>query len=115
MDVYFSDQVNDPSLRLFSSTKRFDTDTFDDKNFDEELQAVIAAANLNSSMSQVLTNLGLGLGMRGNRLETTPKGVPSNMVDISNIMEDTHHKKVREEPEHKPEISLNLSVNNSDR
>jgi len=84
MDVYFSDQVNDPSLRLFSSTKRFDTDTFDDKNFDEELQAVLAAANLNSSMSTVLQNLGIGLGMTRQSFFKRDSNMTSNINNNNN-------------------------------
>lgn len=110
MDVYFSDQVNDPSLRLFSSTKRFDTDTFDDKNFDEELQAVLAAANINASMSSVLSNLGLGIGL-GNRMNclkrdsVMPPSNPANMVDFD-VIED----KQDEDDDTKPEVSINLST-----
>lgn len=110
MDVYFSDQVNDPSLRLFSSTKRFDTDTFDDKNFDEELQAVLAAANINASMSSVLSNLGLGIGL-GNRMNclkrdsVMPPSNPANMIDID-MIDDKHD----EDEDTKSEVSINLST-----
>lgn len=109
MDVYFSDQVNDPSLRLFSSTKRFDTDTFDDKNFDEELQAVLAAANINASMSSVLSNLGLGIGL-GNRMNclkrdsVMPPSNPANMLDYD------LEEKQDEDDESKPDVSINLST-----
>lgn len=108
MDVYFSDQVNDPSLRLFSSTKRFDTDTFDDKNFDEELQAVLAAANINASMSSVLSNLGLGIGL-GNRMNclkrdsVMPPSNPANMIDIDADEKD-------DDEDTKSEVSINLST-----
>jgi hypothetical protein len=110
MDVYFSDQVNDPSLRLFSSTKRFDTDTFDDKNFDEELQAVLAAANINASMSSVLSNLGLGIGL-GNRMNclkrdsVMPPSNPANMIDID-MIDDKHD----DDDDTKSEVSINLST-----
>jgi hypothetical protein len=97
MDVYFSDQVNDPSLRLFSSTKRFDTDTFDDKNFDEELQAVLAAANINTSMSSVLTNLSLGMGF--NRMKNRDQ-------EMKDINEDKHD----DDDETNSEVSINLST-----
>lgn len=121
MDVYFSDQVNDPSLRLFSSTKRFDTDTFDDKNFDEELQAVLAAANLNASMSSVLSNLGLGLGMNRQSFlkRDTPvvannnSNNPAARMDVD-VVDDKHHDE--EEEDNKSEASINLStklLNNS--
>ncbi|XP_070494787.1 uncharacterized protein DDB_G0283357-like [Chironomus tepperi] len=115
MDVYFSDQVNDPSLRLFSSTKRFDTDTFDDKNFDEELQAVLAAANLNSSMSSVLQNLGLGLGMNRQSFLKRDSNIASNNninnssnnpMDID-IIDDKHDD---EDEDNKSEVSINLST-----
>ncbi|KAG5677168.1 hypothetical protein PVAND_006949 [Polypedilum vanderplanki] len=118
MDVYFSDQVNDPSLRLFSSTKRFDTDTFDDKNFDEELQAVLAAANLNASMSSVLSNLGLGLGMnRQNYLKRDTNLTSNNSnrntpMDID-VVDEKHDD---EDDDTKSEVSINLStklLNNS--
>lgn len=105
MDVYFSDQVNDPSLRLFSSTKRFDTDTFDDKNFDEELQAVLAAANLNSSMSAVLQNLGLGLGM--NRQSFLKRDAANNNNNNDIEMEDKHEEELDDA---KSEVSINLST-----
>jgi hypothetical protein len=113
MDVYFSDQVNDPSLRLFSSTKRFDTDTFDDKNFDEELQAVLAAANLNTSMSSVLQNLGLGLGMnRQSYLKRDSNIVASNNNNTNNPMDidmiDDKHDE--DEDDTKSEVSINLST-----
>lgn len=97
MDVYFSDQVNDPSLRLFSSTKRFDTDTFDDKNFDEELRAVLAAANINTSMSSVLTNLSLGMGF--NRMKRDQ--------DMKEIVPE---EKPEEEEDASSEVSINLST-----
>lgn len=97
MDVYFSDQVNDPSLRLFSSTKRFDTDTFDDKNFDEELAAVLAAANINTSMSSVLTNLSLGMGF--NRMK-------NNQPEVKEIKDDKND----EEEDAASEVSINLST-----
>lgn len=55
MDVYFSDQVNDPTLRLFSSTKTMGSDTLDE-NFslkfedDPVMSAAISAATGNSMM-----------------------------------------------------------------
>lgn len=118
MDVYFSDQVNDPSLRLFSSTKRFDTDTFDSKNFDEELQAVLAAANVNASMSSVLSNLGLGLGGLGrNRVNSTPN-LAGNTPSSYEMADDNHSSSLKlddEEEDVHSEISLNLSNNNNDK
>lgn len=99
MDVYFSDQVNDPSLRLFSSTKRFDTDTFDDKNFDEELQAVLAAANINTSMSSVLTNLSLGLGFNRHK-----------NVQRDQEMKEINEDKREDDDETNSEVSINLST-----
>uniref|UniRef100_A0A1B0D483 Uncharacterized protein n=1 Tax=Phlebotomus papatasi TaxID=29031 RepID=A0A1B0D483_PHLPP len=46
MDVYFSDQVNDPTLRLFSSTKTFGADNLDDCTFEDSIvmSNAIAAA-----------------------------------------------------------------------
>lgn len=107
MDVYFSDQVNDPSLRLFSSTKRFDTDTFDDKNFDEELQAVLAAANLNSSMSAVLQNLGLGLGMNRQSFLKRDNGANNNNNNNDIDRDDKHEEELDDA---KSEVSINLST-----
>lgn len=53
MDVYFSDQVNDPTLRLFSSTKTLGSDTLDDHiklEDDPILSSAIAAATAGSLM-----------------------------------------------------------------
>lgn len=55
MDVYFSDQVNDPTLRLFSSTKTLGADSLDDSitlKFEEDpaMSAAIAAATGHSLM-----------------------------------------------------------------
>jgi hypothetical protein len=125
MDVYFSDQVNDPSLRLFSSTKRFDTDTFDDKNFDEELQAVLAAANMNASMSSVLSNLGLGLGFGRNRnnnnnnnnsitTSTPTPNITTNNPNNFDMLDDNHSSSMKideDEDDNKSEVSLNLTSN----
>lgn len=130
MDVYFCDQVNDPSLRLFSSTKRFDTDTFDDKNFDEELQAVLAAANLNSSMSSVLQNLTIGWNNRKfaakkNEIETIDDKHEEDVEDtkseasinlssklLSNSL--THNNSTNDKNNNKSHItSLNISTNNN--
>lgn len=51
MDVYFSDQVNDPSLRLFSSTKTL-TESIDDSVIDDDpiVSAAIAAATSGALM-----------------------------------------------------------------
>ncbi|KAL5284534.1 hypothetical protein ACFFRR_006676 [Megaselia abdita] len=51
MDVYFSDQVNDPSLRLFSSTKTL-TESIDDSVFDDDpiVSSAIAAATSGALM-----------------------------------------------------------------
>lgn len=53
MDVYFSDQVNDPTLRLFSSTKTLGSDTFEDHiklENDPIMSSAIAAATAGSLM-----------------------------------------------------------------
>jgi hypothetical protein len=90
MDVYFSDQVNDPTLRLFSSTKRFDSDTLEDAQFDEEIMnstaaAAIAAAAAASaaaanpaSQQKIKTELLAQHGSSG-----------GSMMDISDIIDDT--------------------------
>ncbi|GAB0091954.1 broad-complex core protein isoforms 1/2/3/4/5 [Sergentomyia squamirostris] len=44
MDVYFSDQVNDPTLRLFSSTKTFGADNLDDCTFEDSIVMTNAIA-----------------------------------------------------------------------
>jgi len=51
MDVYFSDQVNDPSLRLFSSTKTL-KETLDDSVFEDDpiIASAIAAATSGAYM-----------------------------------------------------------------
>lgn len=55
MDVYFSDQVNDPTLRLFSSTKTLGSDTLDESislKFEDDpvMSSAIAAATGHSMM-----------------------------------------------------------------
>lgn len=55
MDVYFSDQVNDPTLRLFSSTKTLGSDTLDESismKFEDDpiMSAAISAATGHSLM-----------------------------------------------------------------
>lgn len=53
MDVYFSDQVNDPTLRLFSSTKTLGSDSFDYNiklEDDPVMSSAIAAATAGSLM-----------------------------------------------------------------
>ncbi|XP_075146851.1 uncharacterized protein LOC142221156 [Haematobia irritans] len=52
MDVYFSDQVNDPSLRLFSSTKTL-KETIDDSVFEDDpiIASAIAAATSGAYMN----------------------------------------------------------------
>lgn len=55
MDVYFSDQVNDPTLRLFSSTKTLGSDTLDGDlslKFEDDpvMSSAIAAATGHSMM-----------------------------------------------------------------
>lgn len=55
MDVYFSDQVNDPTLRLFSSTKTLGADSLDESitlKFEDDpvMSAAISAATGHSFM-----------------------------------------------------------------
>lgn len=55
MDVYFSDQVNDPTLRLFSSTKTLGADSLDESitlKFEDDpvMSAAISAATSHSIM-----------------------------------------------------------------
>lgn len=55
MDVYFSDQVNDPTLRLFSSTKTLGADSLDESitlKFEDDpvMSAAISAATGHSLM-----------------------------------------------------------------
>lgn len=55
MDVYFSDQVNDPTLRLFSSTKTLGADSLDESitlKFEDDpvMSAAISAATGGSLM-----------------------------------------------------------------
>lgn len=55
MDVYFSDQVNDPTLRLFSSTKTLGADSLDESitlkfEDDPNIAAAISAATGHSLM-----------------------------------------------------------------
>lgn len=55
MDFYFSDQVNDPTLRLFSSTKTLGADSLDESitlKFEDDpvISAAISAATGHSIM-----------------------------------------------------------------
>lgn len=84
MDVYFSDQVNDPTLRLFSSTKTLGSDTLDESislKFEDDpvMSSAIAAATGHS------------------------------LMDISDMMQDTQSDKASEhnyEDLH-PEVQIN--------
>lgn len=76
MDVYFSDQVNDPTLRLFSSTKTFGSDTLDDSiTFDDDfsVQSAIAAAAAAGAAN-----------------------LPGPIMDISDMMQENHSVKQEE-------------------
>lgn len=76
MDVYFSDQVNDPTLRLFSSTKRFDSDTLEDANFDEELMSSAAAAAIvAASAHNNLNNINLSSLTSNNPNQTSAAAI----------------------------------------
>lgn len=84
MDVYFSDQVNDPTLRLFSSTKTLGSDTLDESislKFEDDpvMSAAISAATGGS------------------------------LMDISDMMQETQSDKASEHnyEDMQPEVKMN--------
>uniref|UniRef100_A0A182JN81 BTB domain-containing protein n=1 Tax=Anopheles atroparvus TaxID=41427 RepID=A0A182JN81_ANOAO len=91
MDVYFSDQVNDPTLRLFSSTKRFDSDTLDDAQFDDEIMNSTAAAAIAAAAaaSAAAANAASQHKIK-NELIATHGHSGGSMLDISDIIGDEH-------------------------
>uniref|UniRef100_A0A182MEP3 Uncharacterized protein n=1 Tax=Anopheles culicifacies TaxID=139723 RepID=A0A182MEP3_9DIPT len=91
MDVYFSDQVNDPTLRLFSSTKRFDSDTLDDAQFDDEIMNSTAAAAIAAAAaaSAAAANAASQHKIK-NELIASHGHSGGNMLDISDIIGDEH-------------------------
>ncbi|XP_053660804.1 probable serine/threonine-protein kinase cdc7 [Anopheles marshallii] len=91
MDVYFSDQVNDPTLRLFSSTKRFDSDTLDDAQFDDEIMNSTAAAAIAAAAaaSAAAANAASQHKIK-NELIASHGHSGGSMLDISDIIGDEH-------------------------
>lgn len=114
MDVYFSDQVNDPTLRLFSSTKRFDTDTLDDTNFEEELKylppaaaSALAAYNANSELRAAAA---LAAQNAANNVTNNGNNGNGNGIMMGDMMDDNHSEKGEETSSFdEPEITINTN------
>lgn len=111
MDVYFSDQVNDPTLRLFSSTKRFDTDTLDDTNFEEELKylppaamAALAAHNVKAEMRRAASEAAAAANANANGNGN------GNGLMMPEMMDDNHSEKGEETSSFdEPEVHINTN------
>lgn len=131
MDVYFSDQVNDPTLRLFSSTKRFDTDTLDDTNFEEELKylppaaaAALAAHNVKSELraaaalaAQNAANAAAAAAVansNNNNNNNNGNGNGLMMASGGDLMDDNGSEKGDETSSFdEPEITINTNFSNN--
>ncbi|XP_063704195.1 broad-complex core protein isoforms 1/2/3/4/5 [Culicoides brevitarsis] len=110
MDVYFSDQVNDPTLRLFSSTKRFDTDTLDDTNFEEELKYLPpAAANALAAYNANAELRALAAQNAANAAAAAQAAANGNGNGMMNDMMDDNQSDKGEETSSfdEPEITIN--------
>ncbi|XP_058813832.1 probable serine/threonine-protein kinase cdc7 [Topomyia yanbarensis] len=114
MDVYFSDQVNDPTLRLFSSTKRFDSDTLDDAQFDDEIMNSTAAVAIAAAAaaSAAAANAASQQKIKSELIHGHSGG---SMLDISDIIEDHLGSGDSKLDQFKREIVLSQFSNVSDR
>ncbi|KXJ84097.1 hypothetical protein RP20_CCG019187 [Aedes albopictus] len=114
MDVYFSDQVNDPTLRLFSSTKRFDSDTLDDAQFDDEIMNSTAAAAIAAAAaaSAAAANAHSQQKIKNELIHGHSGG---SMLDISDIIEDHLGSGDSKLDQFKREIVLSQFSNVSER
>lgn len=83
MDVYFSDQVNDPTLRLFSSTKTMGSDLDENISLKFEDDPVMATAIANATSG--------------------------HLMDISDMMQETQSDKASEHnyEDLQPEVQIN--------
>lgn len=109
MDVYFSDQVNDPTLRLFSSTKTLGADTLDERIKIEDdpimSQALAAAAAAGSLMDisdiiQESQNDQLSENNCGSDDAKPETNYPYNNGEGSRDYEDSVHEKSRKNIPH---------------
>lgn len=109
MDVYFSDQVNDPTLRLFSSTKRFDTDTLDDTNFEEELKYLPpAAANALAAYNANAELRALAAQNAANAAAAAANGYANGNMMATDMIDDNQSDKGEETSSFdEPEITIN--------
>lgn len=118
MDVYFSDQVNDPTLRLFSSTKRFDTDTLEDTNFEEELKylppAAAAALAAHNVKSELRAAAALAAQNAANAAAAAANNGNGNGIMMPDMMDDNGSEKGDESSSFdEPEITINTNFTNS--
>lgn len=108
MDVYFSDQVNDPTLRLFSSTKTFGTDNLDDCDFKDSIGMSNAIAAANAITAQIKRENSLNREYNNNNRDTANNNNASSL-DIADMMQDTKSIGSMDDDS----VSLNLTTTNS--
>ncbi|KAG4067886.1 hypothetical protein HA402_010572 [Bradysia odoriphaga] len=109
MDVYFSDQVNDPTLRLFSSTKTLGSDSFDYNiklEDDPVMSSAIAAATAGSLMdiSDMMQDAQSDKASENN-FDDSKSDVPVNNNNNSNAHNNYNHVNRHRDYEEKMESS----------
>lgn len=110
MDVYFSDQVNDPTLRLFSSTKTFGTDNLDDCDFKDSIGMSNAIAAANAITAQIKRENSMNREYNNNNREMANNNNASTL-DIADMMQDTKSIGSMDDDS----VSLNLTTNHISR
>lgn len=114
MDVYFSDQVNDPTLRLFSSTKRFDTDTLEDTNFEEELKYLPPAAAAALAAHNMKSELRAAAALAAQNASAVANNGNGNGMMMPDMIDDNVSEKEDENSSFdEPEITINTNFPNS--
>lgn len=109
MDVYFSDQVNDPTLRLFSSTKTLGSDSFDYNiklEDDPVMSSAIAAATAGSLMdiSDMMQDAQSDKASENN-FDDSKSDVPVNNNNNNNAHNNYNHVNRQRDYEEKIESS----------
>lgn len=107
MDVYFSDQVNDPTLRLFSSTKTFGTDNLDDCDFKDSIGMSNAIAAANAITAQIKRENSMNREYNNNNRDMANNNHASTL-DIADMMQDTKSIGSMDDDS----VSLNLTTTN---
>ncbi|CAD7084384.1 unnamed protein product [Hermetia illucens] len=116
MDVYFSDQVNDPTLRLFSSTKTL-KETIDDSVFEDDpiISSAIAAATQGSLMDiSELVQVKQQQKMKSESESYDDMGRETPVSDYSSVADEPKKHVMNAEEVHrrKPEIPQSQSEYN---